>query len=127
LKQSTLSLALIIVAGMASPVSACIVDEGSGQLRMATEADQSLALPQSLIYRTFSIDWDMLVIGGYQYAPFGLARTIAPSELTLASWYESVPFFRAAGETAILPDVFYFLADAMTCQFQPYQIGAKAP
>jgi hypothetical protein len=57
---------------------ACFLPEGSIELQVATAADEQAAFVQSSRYQSFAIDGEMLVIGGYEYFPFGLPRAINP-------------------------------------------------
>jgi hypothetical protein len=104
---------------------ACFLPEGSIELQVATAADELAASSQSSRYQPFAISGEMLLIGGYEYFPYGLPRIIEPELLEFAAHYGQVPLFREAGVTEVLPEIFYFLYDGMTCEFQPYQIGEK--
>jgi hypothetical protein len=116
-------LAIAVAFSLPGAALACFVPAGTQELRMATEHDA--AASQGARWSSFYIDSIVLGIGGYEYSKYGLPRVLGPADLELAAFYEGVPFFRAGGETEILPEIFYFLVDPMTCEFQPYQIGEK--
>ncbi len=118
---------VVVAAACCFPTAAmaCFLPEGSIELQVVTAADEPAAVSQSSRYQPFAISGEMLLIGGYEYFPYGLPRVIDPQLLEFAAHYGDVPLFREAGETEVLPEIFYFLYDGMTCEFQPYQIGEK--
>lgn len=123
--RAALAVAIMAFLGGTAPAAACLVAPDSAELRPVTRVDQDRVLTQGARYQPFYINQETLVIGGLNYVPYGLPRTLEPSDVTLAARYQGVPFFRAAGETEILPEVFYFLYDPETCQFQPYQVAVE--
>ena len=117
------AVAIMAFLGATAPAAACLVAPDSAELGPVTHVDHDRVFTQGARNQPFYINQETLVIGGLNYVPFGLPRTLEPSEVTIAARYQGVPFFRAAGETEILPEVFY---DPQTCQFQPYQMAVAA-
>jgi hypothetical protein len=65
------------------------------------------------------VNRDAISIGGTQYIPFGLSRTVRPGELAYQGQAEGVDYFAQAGERS--PATVVYFPVARSCEVQPYR------